>query len=160
MTSAAQHILLLSAVVAFAALAGGGNGGNSGNGGNGGGNSGNGGNGGGNGGNSGKGGAPLTRLKLVSSSVRHGKAVTFEVTLSAATRIEIEILRYVPASGHGRHRVKAHYTSVGTLSHSAVAGLNTVRVLRLGRRTLPAGRYEAKVTAGGVTDTITFSITR
>lgn len=102
----------------------------------------------------------LARLGLASSNVRSGKAVTFEVTLKAPATIKIQILRFVPASGHGRHRRKAHYAVVLTLTFKGHRGLNKREVSRAHGRNLPVDRYVAKVSAGAKTHLIKFSVRR
>lgn len=94
-----------------------------------------------------------------SSTVAAGKPLTFKVTLKAASTIKVQILRYVAASGHGRHRVKAHYVLVETLTFTGKVGLNklTIPTKHNGRK-LPAGRYEARFSAGAGSHTIAFTI--
>jgi hypothetical protein len=91
----------------------------------------------------------LQDLKLAARSVRAGKPLTFDVTLKAPAKITIQILRFVPASGHGKHHRKAHYTLIGVLTFNGKQGLNKLRVTKVhGRKLAPSG-YEAKVSAGG-----------
>ena len=102
----------------------------------------------------------VSALKLASSKVRFGKRLTFEVTLKAPSKITIEILRHVPASGRGKHRKKAHYVVVGTLTFNGKAGLNKLLVSKLRGHKLAVGKYEAQVSAGGAKHVITFTIRR
>jgi hypothetical protein len=64
-------------------------------------------------------------------TVHSGETLTFDVTLKASAKITIAILRYVPASGSGNHRKRAHYALVGTLAVSGKVGLNKLRVTKL-----------------------------
>jgi hypothetical protein len=102
----------------------------------------------------------IARLGLASSSVRSGQALTLEVTLKAPATIKIQILRLVPASGHGKHRRKAHYALVLTLTFKGHRGLNKHKVSRAHGRALPVGRYVAKVSAGANMHLIKFSVRR
>jgi hypothetical protein len=92
--------------------------------------------------------------------VRPGKALTFEVTLKAPATIKIQILRFVPASGHGKHRRKAHYAVVLTLSFKGDRGLNKEKVSKAHGRNLPLGHYVARVSAGAKTHVIKFTVHR
>jgi hypothetical protein len=100
----------------------------------------------------------ITHLGIAAHSVRTGRAVTFEVTLASAATITIELLRHVPASGHGRHRHPAHYVALGTLRFAGKDGLNRLAVEKLHGHKLAAGAYEAKVSAGGTPQTLTFTV--
>jgi hypothetical protein len=108
-----------------------------------------GGTGGGTGGGATKLGDEIRGLKLRAHTVRSGRPVTFEVTLNAPSKVAIQILRFVPAFGHGRHRQKAHYKLVGVFIFNGKKGLNRLGVTKVhGRKLVPSG-YEAKVSAGG-----------
>ncbi len=110
-------------------------------------------------------GRPTTRdlikaVRLSSASARYGKRLTLDVTLASPSTITIKILRFVPASGHGRHRHNAHYTLKATLTLTGTAGLNKVVLVKLHGLKLPVGRYQAKVSAGGPAHVVSFTITR
>lgn len=102
----------------------------------------------------------LQRVSLAARSVRAGRPVTFTVTLKATARITIQILRYVPAKGHGTHRKRAHYQVLGSLTRHGKAGLNKLRVSKLHGHELPAAGYEAKVSAGGRQHLLKFKVHR
>lgn len=102
--------------------------------------------------------ADVTHFGVTHSKVKHGKAVVLSVTLSASAQITIKIFRLVPASGHGRHRHKAHYVSAGTLTLAGKAGANSVSLTKLHGRLLRIGRYKALVSLGGKTSTVAFTI--
>lgn len=113
----------------------------------------------GNNGNTGNtGGNEITKIGLASRSVPAGKAVTIVLTLSSAAKVHVEVLRYVPASGHGRHRRKAHYKAIGQLVGSAGAGVNHLRLLKVHGHKLKPGRYELLVSAGGKSYTLKFRV--
>jgi hypothetical protein len=92
--------------------------------------------------------------------VRAGKPLTFDVTLKAAAKVTIQILRLVPASGHGKHRRKARYRLVGVLTFKGGPGLNKLRVTKVHGRKLAPAAYEAKVAAGGKAHVATFKVRR
>lgn len=100
----------------------------------------------------------ISKLKLAARTVRPGKPVTFEVTLKAAATITTKILRFVPASGHGKQRKNAHYAPVGTLEFNGRTGLNKLRVSELHGKRLPAGRYKGELSAGGKPHAIAFTV--
>lgn len=100
----------------------------------------------------------ISGLRLAAGAVRSGKPVTFEVTLKTPAGIRIQILRLVPASGHGKHRRRAHYVLVGTVSYSGKSGSNRVLVSRLHGHKLQAGAYRAQVSAGGATHVVSFRV--
>jgi hypothetical protein len=115
------------------------------------------------GGGSGGGGGKTTvdevrGFKLAARTVRSGKPLTFEVTLKTAARTTIEILRLVPASGHGKRRHKAHYTLVGKLAFNGKVGLNKLLVSKLRGHKLAAAKYLAEVSAGGKPHSIAFTV--
>jgi hypothetical protein len=97
-------------------------------------------------------------LKLAAGTVRSGKLVTFEVTLRAAAKMIVQILRFVPKSGHGKHRMKAHYVVVGTLSFNGKAGLNKLLVSKVHGHKLSPAKYDAEVSAGGKPHAIAFTV--
>jgi hypothetical protein len=113
-------------------------------------------NGGGN--NGGGGGDQISKVGLGSSSVASGKPVTLSVTLKSGATIKVKILRFVPASGHGRHRHKAHYAPLGSASPSGHAGLNLLKLTKIGGHKLKPGKYELLISAGGRTYTLKFKI--
>ena len=101
----------------------------------------------------------VSGLTLSSRSVPSGKSLTFKVTLKAASTIKVQILRYVPASGHGKHRHKAHYVLVETLSFAGKVGLNKLAFsTKHNGHKLAAGKYEAKISAGAGSHTVNFTI--
>ena len=103
--------------------------------------------------------SPLGTVTPVASSVVSGKSLTLKVTLKAASRLKVEILRYVPASGHGRNRHKAHYVLVETLSFAGKAGLNKLAIpTKHDGHKLAPGKYEAKVLAGASSHVVSFTI--
>ena len=91
----------------------------------------------------------LRGLKLATHTVRFGRPVTFEVSLRAAAAITVEILRFRPATGHGRHRTRAHYVVVGMRRFSGKAGVNKLLIVKLHRHKLLPASYQAEVSAGG-----------
>ena len=101
----------------------------------------------------------LTGVALASSSVVSGKSLKFKVTLKTASKIKVEILHFVPASGHGTHRHKAHYVPVETLRFTGTAGLNKLAVATKhdGHKLAP-GTYEAKISAGTSSRVVGFTI--
>jgi hypothetical protein len=100
----------------------------------------------------------ITKLTLASRSVRSGKPVTFDVTLAAAGKVTIIIVRHVPASGHGKHRRKAHDVTIGTKTFTGKVGRDALKLTTLHGHKLPRGSYTAKLTAGGKTHSISFTI--
>ena len=100
----------------------------------------------------------LSKLTLASRTVHSGKTLTFDVTLKASAKITIEILRHVPASGSGKHRKKAHYVLVGTLTFSGKVGLNKLPVSKLHGHKLSKASYEAEVFAGGKAHAVAFKV--
>ena len=81
------------------------------------------------------------------------------MTLRAPSKLKVEILRYVAASGHGRHRHKAHYVLVETLSFAGKTGLNKLTIpTRHNGHKLAPGKYEAKVLAGTSSHVVSFTI--
>jgi len=102
---------------------------------------------------------PVSSVTPSSNSVVSGKPLTFKVTLTTASTIKLQILRYVPASGHGRHRHKAHYVLVETLSFAGKVGLNKLAFsTKHNGHKLAGGKYEAKISAGGGIHTVSFTI--
>jgi hypothetical protein len=103
--------------------------------------------------------SPLAGVALASSSVVSGKSLTFKVTLKSASKIKVEILRFVPASGHGTHRHKAHYVPVETLTFNGKVGLNKLAVsTKHDGHKLAPGKYEAKILAGTGSHVVSFTI--
>jgi hypothetical protein len=88
-----------------------------------------------------------------------GKRFTIEVTLKAASAIKVRIMRHVPASGRGRHRHKARWALVETLNFSGARALNLLSVsTKPDGHELAAGKYEAIVSAGAGSHTVSFTI--
>ncbi|MGH3419893.1 MAG: hypothetical protein ACRDOD_09925, partial [Streptosporangiaceae bacterium] len=102
----------------------------------------------------------LRSVGLAQRTVRSGAPVTFEVRLGASSKIVVEILRLVPASGHGRHRHRARYRLVGTDTFAGKHGLDRLRVIKLHGRRLAPGGYEARVSAGGRAHVVKFKVRR
>ncbi len=102
----------------------------------------------------------ISGVRLGARTARAGKSLVFEVTLNGASRITIQILRLVPASGHGKHRRRAHYVTAGTASFSGKSGTNRLVISKLGGHKLQAGAYQAKITAGGGAHIMKFSVRR
>jgi hypothetical protein len=100
----------------------------------------------------------ITHLTVPSHSVDAGRSLPFDVTLAAAGKVTVDVIRHVPASGHGKHRRKAHDVDEGTATFAGVVGVNKLKLLKVRGHTLPAGSYAAKVTAGGRTHTFTFTL--
>lgn len=100
----------------------------------------------------------ISGLKLAAGTVRSRKPVTFEVTLKAAARITMKILRFVPASGHGKHGKKAHYTLIGRLEFNGTIGLNKLRVSKLRGHKLPVAKCKGEISAGGKPHAIAFTV--
>lgn len=114
----------------------------------------------GSGGGGGKDADEIRRVTLAAHTVKRGRPVTFKVTLKAAATIRIQVLRYAPASGRGKHRKKAHYKSVGTLRLRGTRGTDKLRITNIHGRELVAGRYEAKLSAGGRAHVLRFKVKR
>jgi hypothetical protein len=110
------------------------------------------------GGNNGGGGDPISKVGLASGSVKTGKPLTIEVTLTSATKVLVEVLRFVPASGHGKHRRKAHYKPLGVLAAQGNAGLNRFGLVKVKGHKLKPGKYELLISAGGKTYTLRFKV--
>ncbi|MGH2861179.1 MAG: hypothetical protein ACRDLT_06680, partial [Solirubrobacteraceae bacterium] len=102
----------------------------------------------------------ILHLRLTAQSVRVRKPVQFRLTLVVAASVRIKILRYVPASRHGKRRIKAHYATVGGLTARGRPGLNRIKLTKLHGRWLAVGRYRAQVVAGGGAHVITFRVHR
>jgi hypothetical protein len=103
--------------------------------------------------------SPLGAVTPGAGSVVRGKSLTLKVTLKAASRLKVEILRYVPASGHGRHRHKAHYVLVETLDFAGKPGLNKLAIpTKHDGRAFAPGKYEAKVLAGTSSRVVSFTV--
>jgi hypothetical protein len=100
----------------------------------------------------------ITKAKLGSSSVKKGKPVVIDVTLKRGVKVSVEVLRYVPASGHGKHRKKAHYKKIGTLTGAGTAGLNKFSFSKVAGHRLAPGKYELLVSAGGKAQTLKFKV--
>lgn len=99
-------------------------------------------------------------LKLAARTVRSGKPLTFVVSLKSRAKIRLQILRLVPASGHGKHRKKEHYRPIGRLTFNGNTGVNKLRVTKVRGRRLAPGGYEARVSAGGRAHVVTFKVRR
>ena len=91
----------------------------------------------------------ISKLTVASSTVKAGSSVAFQVTLAAAGTVKVTIVRHVPASGHGKHRRKAHDVTLGSKTFTGRVGRNTLKLLTLSGHKLAAGRYTAKLTGGG-----------
>lgn len=102
----------------------------------------------------------IRSLRLTPRTIRKGKRFVFQVKLAAPARITISILRRIAAKGHGKHRKKAHWVSVGKLKFKGKAGLNKLSVKKVHRHVLAPGSYEAKVTAGGKAHVVKFKVRR
>ena len=100
----------------------------------------------------------LRRLKLATHTIRFGSPVTFEVTLRAAAAITVEILRFLPAAGHGGHRSRAHYVVVGMRRFNGKTGVNKLLIGKLNRHKLLPAAYRAEVSAGGRAHRIAFIV--
>ncbi len=100
----------------------------------------------------------ITAAKAVHSRVKVGGAVVLAVDLTASSPIRVQVLRYVPASGHGKHRRKAHYVVVGTIAKAGVYGANTIKLTKVAGHRLGRGTYEAEISAGGKAHTVRFSL--
>jgi hypothetical protein len=109
-------------------------------------------------GNNNSGGDPISKIGLASSSVKTGKPLTIDVTLTSASKVVFEVLRFVPASGHGHHRKKAHYKPLGALAGQGKAGSNAFGLVRVRGHKLKPGKYEVLISAGGKTYTLKFKV--
>jgi hypothetical protein len=100
----------------------------------------------------------ITKLTVVSPTVHAGKPLTIAVTLAKAGKVSVVIVRHVPASGHGKHRHKAHDVTVGSKTFTGMVGHNMLKLLTIKGHKLSAGRYTAKLTAGGKTHSVSFVV--
>lgn len=100
----------------------------------------------------------ITAAKPARTRVKVGRAVVLDVDLDASSVISVRVLRYVPASGHGKRRRKAHYALVGAITEAGVRGTNAIKLTRVAGHTLKRGSYEAEISAGGKTRTVRFAL--
>ena len=80
------------------------------------------------------------------------------MSLRAAGKVTVTIVRHVPASGHGKHRRKAHDVTVGTKTFTGKVGINKLKLTTINGHKLAVGRYTAKVTSGGKSHSINFTV--
>jgi hypothetical protein len=100
----------------------------------------------------------VTKLSVAAKTITEGKPLTVNVTLAAAGKVTIIVVRHVPASGHGKHRRKAHDVTIGTKTFTGNVGLNALKLTALNGHQLVPGSYTAKVTSGNKTHTINFTV--
>jgi hypothetical protein len=101
---------------------------------------------------------PLAGVVVSPRSVRSGTPLSIVVTLRAAAKINLTVARHVPASGRGSRRVRAHKVIVGRLTQPGRTGTNPVKLVRLAGHTLIPGRYTTRVSVGGRSRTVNFSV--
>jgi hypothetical protein len=102
----------------------------------------------------------ITALRLNAHKLRPGQPLILDLTLTSKAKVKVAVLRYVPASGHGKHRIKAHYKQLGVLTFSGRTGLNMLEIVKVHGHRLAAGEYQARVSAGGKTQLVTFRVRR
>jgi hypothetical protein len=100
----------------------------------------------------------VSKLTLAAKTITSGAPLTVNVTLAAAGKVTIIVVRHVPASGHGRHRRKAHDVTIGTKSFTGKVGVNALKLTTFNGHKLVPGSYTAKVTSGNKTHTISFTV--
>jgi hypothetical protein len=92
----------------------------------------------------------LAKVTLAKRDVKAGRALTFVITLRAKAPVTLTILR----------RTGARYVRVGTVRIAGRRGRNRVRVAKVAGHRLAAGRYQARVAAGGAAHRLAFTVTR
>ncbi len=102
----------------------------------------------------------IAAAKAAHSKVKVGRAVVLDVDLSASSAIQVRVLRFIPASGHGARRRKPRYASIGVITKAGVSGTNVIKLIKVAGHRLPRGSYEAEISAGGRAHTVTFTVVR
>jgi hypothetical protein len=102
----------------------------------------------------------LMGVRLLAHTIRRGAPVTFMIRLSKRAKVTIKLLRFIVPSPHGKQQRQGHYKRIASLIFKGKAGLNRMRISKVGRQKLQAGRYRAIVTAGGKPRRVSFTIKR
>jgi hypothetical protein len=97
----------------------------------------------------------LVSVRVLAHTIRRGAPVTFMIRLSKRARVTIKLLRFMAPSGKRR---RGHYKRIATLVFKGKTGLNRMRILKVRRQKLRAGRYRALVAAGGKPRQVGFTV--
>ena len=97
----------------------------------------------------------LMSVRVLGHTIRRGAPVTFMIRLSKRAKVTIKLLRFIVPSGKQR---RGHYKRIATLVFKGKTGLNRMRISKVRRQKLHAGRYRAIVTAGGKPRQVGFTV--
>ena len=100
----------------------------------------------------------LTNAVLGKSKVASRKGFVLKVTLTAAGKVSVKLLRHVTRVSH--HRKRHLLVAAGTLTLTGRSGANSFPVGRVGGHRLAPGSYELVVSAGAGKRTLSLTVTR
>ena len=100
----------------------------------------------------------LTNAELGKSKVASHKGFVLKVTLTAAGKVSVKLLRHVIKVSH--HHKRHVLVAAGTLTLAGRSGANSFTVGRVGGHRLAPGSYELVVSAGAGKRTLSLTVTR